>query len=68
MMQDMSTGNLHSPFFIKFNESSITSFSHAKPKAVIKPENEIDNQLNITHNSDLITDILKNERLKLHNE
>jgi hypothetical protein len=32
MTQDMSTSNLHSPFFIKFNEDSITSFSSGKPK------------------------------------
>jgi len=37
MTQDMSTSKLHSPFFIKFNEDSITSFSSGKPK--IKEEN-----------------------------
>lgn len=32
MTQDMSTTELHSPFFIKFGEDSVTCFSSAKPK------------------------------------
>ena len=32
MTQDMTISTLNSPFFIKFNEDSITSFSSGKPK------------------------------------
>jgi len=32
MTQDMSIATLHNPFFIKFNEDGITSFSSGKPK------------------------------------
>lgn len=65
MSQDMSIGNVHSPFFIKFNENSVTSFSFGKPKQVVvdivenkKDECEI--------NDNIITDIINNERLKNH--
>jgi hypothetical protein len=65
MSQDMSIGNVHSPFFIKFNENSVTSFSSGKPKQVVvdivehtKDEGEI--------NDNIITDIINNERLKNH--
>lgn len=34
MTQDMSIAVLHSPFFIKFNEDSVTSFSSGKPPVV----------------------------------
>lgn len=37
MTQDMSTAELHSPFFIKFGEDSVTCFSSAKPKPKPKP-------------------------------
>lgn len=40
MAQDMSVGNMHSPFFIKFNDSSVTSFSSGKPKQAIIESNE----------------------------
>ena len=40
MSQDMSTSNLHSPFFIKVNEDSITSFSSGKPKKQEEPTEE----------------------------
>jgi len=35
MTQDMSIANLHNPFYIKFNEDSITSFSTGK--SLLKP-------------------------------
>jgi len=35
MTQDMSIAELHSPFFIKFSEDSITCFSSAKPTPII---------------------------------
>jgi len=34
MTNDMSLANLHNPFFIKFNEDGVTSFSSGKPKVV----------------------------------
>lgn len=37
MTQDMSSAELHSPFFIKFGEDSVTCFSSAKPKPKPKP-------------------------------
>ena len=40
MTQDMTISNLNSPFFIKFNEDSITSFSSGKPKQKQKMEIE----------------------------
>lgn len=40
MAQDMSVGNMHSPFFIKFNDSSVTSFSSGKPKSSIVESNK----------------------------
>ena len=71
MSQDMSIGNLHSPFFIKFNESSVTSFSSGKPKviSVIDDNSEDENveDENVEDDSSkLITDILISERLKQH--
>lgn len=42
MTQDMSIATLHYPFFIKFNEDSITSFSSGKPKLEPKPEHNIE--------------------------
>ena len=72
MLQDMSIGKLISPFFIKFNESSVTSFSYAKPIPTPIPKHVItsdhNNANNNANNSSLIIDILKSERLKQHNE
>ena len=34
MTNDMSMATLHNPFFIKFNEDGVTSFSSGKPKVV----------------------------------
>ena len=36
MTNDMSMATLHNPFFIKFNEDGVTSFSAGKPKIVSK--------------------------------
>ena len=68
MLQDMSIVNLHSPFFIRLNESSLTSFSSGKPKSVVKSDPKIDETLKIEDNNNLITDILKTERMKQYNE
>jgi len=68
MLQDMSIGKLNSPFFIKFNESSVTSFSYAKPKPTPIPKHVITSDHDNANNSSLIIDILKSERLKQHNE
>ena len=68
MLQDMSIVNLHSPFFIRLNESSLTSFSSGKPKSVVKSDPKIDEILQIEDNNNLITHILKTERMKQYNE
>ena len=51
MTQDMSINEIHSPFFIKFNMDSITSFSSGVPKLNVnnKPVLYIDTNLDIDH-------------------
>ena len=44
MAQDMSVGNMQYPFFIKFNESSVTSFSSGKSKPIHEQSNEQSNE------------------------
>ena len=47
MTGDMSIANLHNPFFIKFNEDGVTSFSSGKPKepvAIVREETEEENE------------------------
>jgi hypothetical protein len=81
MSQDMSIGNVHSPFFIKFNENSITSFSSRKPKPLVIDEEidepmedrEIDEpmedrEIDESIESKLIGNIINTERLKQHLE
>lgn len=65
MTSDMSIVNLHNPFFIKFNEDGVTSFSSGKPKepVVIVDDNTEDN-----YRSKLHIDILNNEKIKSHYE
>lgn len=50
MTQDMSIAVLHSPFFIKFNEDSVTSFSSGKPPVV-----PIESESNCCENKQVIT-------------
>jgi hypothetical protein len=85
MLQDMSTGSVNSPFFIKFNENSVTSFSSAKPKPLVIEEEEEEeeeeheeeeeqeeaeeeakeaDEFIESFSSNLINDIINNERLK----
>ena len=51
MTHDMSISELHSPFFIKFGEDSVTCFSSAKPKPIaitsstIESDSEADDSL-----------------------
>ena len=42
MTTDMSIVNLYNPFFIKFNEDGVTSFSSGKPK---EPDGTVDDTL-----------------------
>lgn len=45
MTQDMTFGNLLSPFFIKFNTDGVTSFSSGKPNLTVNiPKNADDDQ------------------------
>ena len=44
MTSDMSIVNLHNPFFIKFNEDGVTSFSSGKPKECIKEQEHLDEE------------------------
>ena len=71
MTQDMSVATLHHPFFIKFNEDGITSFSSGKPKPKTKPilhieienenededEDEDEDENSITDDTNDITDV-----------
>lgn len=41
MTCDMSTANLHNPFYIKFNEDGVTSFSWGKPKEPVVTKNNV---------------------------
>lgn len=77
MSQDMSIGKLHSPFFIKFNESSVTSFSSGKPKTmevINEKEDSVNDEEEFVDETEdsgvvvnkIITDILNSERLKSH--
>jgi hypothetical protein len=69
MSQDMSIGNIHSPFFIKFNENSVTSFSSGKPKQVVVEEEdkeEEDNEICEMNENKIINDIINSECLKQH--
>ena len=75
MTQDMSIANLHHPFYIKFNEDGVTSFSTGKPKPKEKlKENLNDNPetndyLTSSHRDEsLYTTIINSERLKEHCE
>jgi hypothetical protein len=80
MAQDMSVGNMHSPFFIKFNDASVTSFSSGKPKpkpTPIESNEEIISDTYDNEDTDLnmetfveknIVDIVNCERLKSHLE
>ena len=84
MTQDMSMANLHNPFYIKFNEDSVTSFSTGKPKPppIIVPtltaSEEITNGLDTVDTigrnqksdniDNLYINIINSERLKEHCE
>jgi hypothetical protein len=75
MTQDMSIANLHHPFYIKFNEDGVTSFSTGKPKPKENPkENLNDNQeqnsffASSVREESLYTNIINSERLKEHCE
>jgi len=65
MTQDMSTANLHNPFYIKFNEDGVTSFSTGKPKPppiivpVLTVSEEITNDLD-TIETDQKSDTIDN--------
>jgi hypothetical protein len=71
MTQDMSIANLHHPFYIKFNEDGVTSFSTGKPKP---KDNLNDNQeqnvflTSSVREESLYTNIINSERLKEHCE
>ena len=54
MTQDMSIAVLHSPFFIKFNEDSVTSFSSGKPLVVpSESESNCENEEEATTNENV---------------
>jgi len=77
----MSTANLHNPFYIKFNEDGVTSFSTGKPKPppiivpVLTVSEEITNDLDTIETDqksdtidNLYINIINSERLKDHCE
>ena len=75
MTQDMSIANLHHPFYIKFNEDGVTSFSTGKPKPKenlkdnLNDDQETNDCLTSSHRQDsLYTNIINSERLKEHCE
>lgn len=67
MTQDMSTAELHSPFFIKFGEDSVTCFSSAKPKPVVDvvlSRSESEGESIDTFDDTLMNNIKNCEKLK----
>ena len=75
MTQDMSIANLHHPFYIKFNEDGVTSFSTGKPKPKenLKENLNDDQEQNVFLTSSereesLYSTIINSERLKEHCE
>lgn len=74
MTQDMSIAVLHSPFFIKFNEDSVTSFSSGKPPVVQNEteticESEVIANNNEKENETVIDDnILQDDRSDISND
>ena len=55
MTSDMSMATLHNPFFIKFNEDGITSFSSGKPKVIEKEEDIVDSDISSETDADADT-------------
>lgn len=81
MTQDMSIANLHNPFYIKFNEDGVTSFSTGKPKplsinvSALTDSDEITNDLDTVDtietyqkSDNVYINIINSERLKEHCE
>ena len=56
MTNDMSLANLHNPFFIKFNEDGVTSFSSGKPKVVSIEKDNVLDESDTSSNGDVDTD------------
>lgn len=56
MTNDMSIATLHNPFFIKFNEDSVTSFSSGKPKVVSIEKDDDFSESDTSSNDDADTD------------
>ena len=64
MTQDMSIAVLHSPFFIKFNEDSVTSFSSGKPPVLpIESESNCENEEVTTENENEKETVLNDNTL-----
>ena len=57
MTQDMSIAELHSPFFIKFGEDSVTCFSSAKPTPIILSRSDSEVETYIDSEVETETDI-----------
>ncbi|MDB4277978.1 hypothetical protein N9895_02950, partial [Gammaproteobacteria bacterium] len=55
MTNDMSLANLHNPFFIKFNEDGVTSFSSGKPKIVSVEKAYVLDESDTSSNGDTYT-------------
>ena len=55
MTNDMSLANLHNPFFIKFNEDGVTSFSSGKPKVVSIEKDNVLDESDTSSNGDTYT-------------
>ena len=81
MTQDMSIANLHNPFYIKFNEDGVTSFSTGKPKhppIIVPPltvseeitndQDTVKKEQNMDNIDSLYINIINSERLKEHCE
>lgn len=56
MTNDMSIATLHNPFFIKFNEDGVTSFSSGKPKVVSIEKEEVLSESDTLSNDDADAD------------
>tara|TARA_B110000037_G_scaffold184421_1_gene213253 strand:+ start:938 stop:1723 length:786 start_codon:yes stop_codon:yes gene_type:complete len=56
MTSDMSIANLHNPFFIKFNEDGVTSFSSGKPKVVSIVKDDVLDENDTSSNEDTESD------------
>ena len=55
MTNDMSLANLNNPFFIKFNEDGVTSFSSGKPKVVSIEKDDVLDENDTSSNGDTYT-------------